>query len=87
MKMPEIKWEPRMNWKIVMGHGGDWVVLYGPNDKKVYEGHDINTTALFEVLKFFGHKLLHYLFTDEDEIDGCTPDDFANIKGLEKVIT
>jgi hypothetical protein len=69
------------NWKIVIGSGGEWYVLYDPNDKKVYEGHDINTTCLFAVLKQFGHQLLYYLFTDEDEIDGSTTDDFANIKG------
>jgi hypothetical protein len=73
---------PKPHWKLVNGHGGDWYVVYNSHDRKVYEGHDINSNALEAILAEFGTTYKSYEFTDDDEIDGCTPNDFANIRGI-----
>lgn len=68
------------HWKYVSAD--DWVVLYNRSGRKVYEGHSADSNAVKAILAEFGTEIKYYQFTDEDEIDGGTPDHFDNIKGL-----
>lgn len=72
-------------WKYVTGHDGDWVVIYNGFGMKVWEGHECNSNALIAIFNQVNVRLLFFEFTDENEIDGCTPDDFANIKGIKQL--
>jgi hypothetical protein len=74
--------------KVKHVSGDDWCVIYlismaKPEGKKVWEGHDIDTNALSAIVKDLGASLEFYIFTDENEIDGCTPDTFKAIKGIQ----
>jgi len=68
--------------KLVMSD--DWNVIYGDSGEKIWEGDFINSNRLSAVIKYFGGKLEYYEFTNEDEIDGCTPDNFNDIIGIKK---
>ena len=70
--------------------GDDYDVIYrvsmaNPEGKKVWEGHNIDTNALVAIGKEFGATVEFYYFTDPNEIDGCTPDTFKAIKGIQPV--
>lgn len=60
----------------------DWAVIYGDNGNKIWEGHGVDTNALQAIAIYFGAAVGFFEFTDEDEIDGCTPDNFNDIKGI-----
>ena len=65
----------------------DWCVVYRtsmatPEGKKIWEGHDIDTNALVAIASSFGASVEFFMFTDENEIDGSTPDTFKSIKGI-----
>ena len=62
----------------------DWNVLY-LNDDKIYEGHESGGNLLDYLCEHIPYTLEHYEFTDEDEIDGCTPDHFGQIIGIRKL--
>lgn len=62
----------------------DWNVIYGDMGEKIWEGHYIDGNGLSEIINYFGLKLEYYKFTNEDEIDGCTPDNFNDIIGIKK---
>lgn len=65
---------------------GDWGVLYDSRDgKKIYEGHDVYGNALASLAIHGCGGIEFYEFTDEDEIDGKTPDNFNDIKGIKKL--
>lgn len=73
---------------LVDAPSGDWRVLYfvsNTSDRKVYEGHECDGNLLLALSKTFGYPLECWIFTDEDEIDGCTPDRFKDIKGIDRV--
>jgi len=74
----------RQVFKRVTAPDVDWVVIYDGYGSKVWEGHDCSSEALSAVLNKLNTDLEDYEFTDPDEIDGETPTDFANIKGLKK---
>ena len=61
----------------------DWCVVY-VNDDKVWEGDCWNTEMIKNTIEALGgtHKL--YEFTDENEIDGFTPDKFSDIIGIKE---
>jgi len=69
--------------KFVSAPNGDWVVIYEDNGDKIWEGHSLDGEAITAVGKHFNHDVGYYEFTDEDEIDGCTPDNFYDIVGIE----
>jgi len=62
----------------------DWSVVY-VNDNKVWEGHNCETQPLSNVIETLGGTLKLYGFTNEDEIDGCTPDKFSDIIGIKEL--
>lgn len=65
---------------------GEWGVLYNAKDgKKIYEGHDVYGNALASLSQFCCGGIEFYEFTDGNEIDGCTPDNFNDIKGIKKL--
>jgi hypothetical protein len=61
----------------------NWVVLY-MNDDKIWEGDIWDSNAFEAIIRSVGikGKFEIYLFTDENEIDGSTPDKFSEIKGI-----
>jgi len=67
--------------KHVFSPSGDWIVLY-LDDEKVWEGHDCDSNALTALTNKLDIGYKFYEFTDEDEIDGCTPDLFSSIRGI-----
>ena len=74
--------------KIVDSPGGDWAVMYfysNITDKKIWEGHMYEPNSICALAKCFGYPVEFYEFTDEYEIDGCTPDTFSEIKGIKKI--
>jgi hypothetical protein len=63
----------------------EWGVIYyvsNLRDIKVYEGHDYISNGFPAMAKIFGCPFVEATFTDEDEVDGCTPDTFRDIKGI-----
>ena len=68
--------------KVVCAPDGDWEVIYGSNGDKIWEGHNVDSNALIAVAKYFGTEVKFYTFTDENEIDGCTPNYFGYIQGI-----
>jgi len=68
----------------VIGHDGDWSVIY-VNNEKVWEGHSCETDPIACVTKALNGTYKLYEFTDEDEIDGCTPDKFSDIIGIKEL--
>ena len=80
-----------MTEKIISTHGVrhvvspdyDWSVVY-VNNEKVWEGHNCDGDPLEPVAEALGGTYKRYEFTDEDEIDGCTPDKFSDIIGLKE---
>lgn len=62
----------------------DWAVVY-VNDEKVWEGHNCDGNPIEAVVDSLGGTYKIYEFTDDDEIDGCTPDEFSNIKGIKEL--
>jgi len=74
--------------KIVDSPSGDWAVMYwhsNISDRKIWEGNIYEPNSICSLAECLGHPVEFYEFTDEDEIDGCTPDKFANIKGIRRV--
>ena len=74
--------------KIVDSPSGDWGVIYfhsNITDKKVWEGNSYNPNSLCAMAECFGYPVEFFEFTDEDEIDGETPDKFGDIKGIKKI--
>ena len=75
---------------IVVAPDGDWEVIYfvsNISDKKVWEGHNNSSNAIEALSECFGYPVEFWKFTDEDEIDGCTPNTFGAIKGIKRVDT
>jgi hypothetical protein len=73
--------------RLVVSPDHDWGVIYfvsNISDKKVWEGHEYSSNAIHAIANLFGSEVETWLFTDEDEIDGCTPDKFGDIKGIKK---
>jgi len=62
----------------------DWSVLYFGN-RKIWEGHDCNSRPNQIIAENLGAKFYMYEFTDEDEIDGSTPDSFMHIQGIKEL--
>lgn len=65
----------------------DWGVIYfvsNISDIKVYEGHDYVSNGFPAMAEVMGYPFEEHEFTNEDEVDGCTPDKFADIKGIKK---
>lgn len=62
----------------------DWSVVY-LNDKKVWEGHNCDTEPQRAIVEGMGGTYSMYEFTDEEEIDGCTPNKFSDIIGIKKL--
>lgn len=62
----------------------DWSVVY-VNDDKVWEGHNCDSDPLLSVTKALGGTYKYYEFTDEEEIDGRTPDKFSDIIGIKDI--
>jgi len=62
----------------------DWSVIY-VNDDKVWEGHSCDTDPIRSTVQGLGGTYKTYEFTDEDEVDGCTPDKFSEIKGIKEI--
>ena len=72
---------------MVVSPDCDWGVLYwvsNVSDHKIWEGHEYTSNALGAMAECMGYGIENYEFTDEDEIDGCTPDTFGSIKGIKK---
>jgi hypothetical protein len=68
----------------------DWGVIYfvsNISDIKVYEGHDYGSNGFPAMAKVMGYLFEEREFTDEDEVDGCTPDTFKAIKGIKQFVT
>jgi hypothetical protein len=68
----------------------EWGVIYfvgNVSDIKVYEGHDYGGNGFPAMAKVMGYSFKEREFTDEDEVDGCTPDTFKAIKGIKKFAT
>ena len=63
----------------------DWVVIYGVAGEKIWEGNHTDSNSINALVEYFGSKLEYYDFTDENEIDGFTPDNFYNIIGIKKL--
>jgi hypothetical protein len=63
----------------------DWIVLYFGN-RKIWEGGNWNDEAFEAIATSLGAKFYSYEFTDEDEIDGETPDSFMHIKGIKELM-
>jgi len=62
----------------------DWSVLYFGN-RKIWEGHDCNSRPNQAIAEALEAKFYMYEFTDEDEIDGETPDSFMHIQGIKEL--
>ena len=71
--------------EIKLVSSDDWNVVYANDGQKIWEGHDIDSNGLDAVVNHFNHDLGYYEFTDENEIDGETPDNFNDIKGIKKL--
>lgn len=65
----------------VFSPNGDWTVLYH-NNEKIWEGNNWSEESIKCVAEAIGTKYEMYEFTDEDEIDGSTPNRFDNIIGI-----
>lgn len=66
-------------------HAEDWMVIYGDDDDKIWEGHPIDCSqGISYVVEYLGYDYVAYEFTNEDEIDGDTPDNFGDIIGIRK---
>jgi hypothetical protein len=66
----------------------DWGVIYfvsNISDIKVYEGHDYGGNGFPAMANVMGYPMEELEFTDEDEVDGETPDRFKDIKGIKKL--
>lgn len=75
--------------RIVDGHSGDWAVMYfvsNISDRKIWEGHMYEPNSICALCETFGYPIEFWEFTDEDEIDGCTPDTWAEIKGKKRIV-
>jgi hypothetical protein len=73
---------------IVVSPNCDHAVIYfvsNISDKKVWEGKDYMSDAIHAIANLFGSEVEMYRFTDEDEVDGCTPETFGAIKGIERI--
>lgn len=70
--------------KFVVSMNRDWAVLYF-NDDKIWEDDIWNSSLIESVSKAIDAEFDEYEFTDEDEIDGFTPDKFSDIIGIEKI--
>jgi hypothetical protein len=73
-----------MSEKLRLVQADDWSVLY-LNDDKVYEGHESGGNLLYNLCEKIPYDIETYEFTDEDEIDGCTPDKFSDIIGIKRL--
>jgi len=73
-----------MSKEIKYVSADDWCVIYGVNGEKIWEGHSVNDNAISAIAENFGYNVGFYEFTDEDEIDGCTPDNFGHIIGIKR---
>jgi hypothetical protein len=62
----------------------DWSVIYHKN-VKIWEGHSCESQNITAVAQALGGVYIQYEFTDEDEIDGCTPDSFMHINGIKEL--
>ncbi len=62
----------------------DWSVLYFKN-VKIWEGHSCESENIRKVSEALSGVFLQYEFTDENEIDGCTPDSFVHIRGIKEL--
>lgn len=74
--------------KLVYDPDGEWMVIYfhsNISDRKVWEGHPVDTGAICALSETFGYPVHTYEFTDPNEIDGSTPDTFAEIKGIKSI--
>jgi hypothetical protein len=63
----------------------EWGVIYfvsNLTDIKVYEGHDYISNGFPAMAGVMGCQFVEATFTDEDEVDGCTPETFGDIKGI-----
>ena len=70
--------------KYVSSLNGDWIVIYSNDGPKIWEGDYVDSGAVESIAEHFGHNVRYYEFTDEDEIDGFTPDNFNDIIGIEE---
>ena len=68
--------------RVVSSPSGDWEVIYSDDGSKLWEGYYVDSNAVYAIAKHFDHGVRFCDFTDEDEIDGCTPDNFYDIKGI-----
>lgn len=65
----------------VFSPNGDWTVVYHI-DRKIWEGDNWSDESIKCVAEALGADYRMYQFTDENEIDGSTPDRFGNILGI-----
>ena len=75
-----------MSKEIKFVSADDWCVIYGPDDKKIWEGHSVNDNCISAMAEYFGCDIGFYEFTNENEIDGCTPDNFGQIVGIKRYL-
>ena len=81
-----------MTKRIISTHGvrhvvapdWDWSVVY-VNNEKVWEGHNCDGNPVEAVAEALGGTYKMYEFTDEEEIDGETPDEFSDILGIKEL--
>jgi hypothetical protein len=66
----------------------EWGVIYfvsNISDIKVWEGHEYGSNGFPAMAEVHGCPMKEMEFTDEDEVDGCTPDHFKDIKGIKNL--
>jgi hypothetical protein len=76
--------------RVVTTPDCEWGVIYfvsDISDKKVWEGHEYSSNAIPAMATLWGAETEYYEFTDEEEVSGCTPDTFKDIKGIKKFAT
>ena len=63
----------------------DWTVIYGIEGEKIWEGHFVDESSIIALSEYFDAEVSFYEFTDEDEIDVETPNNFNDIVGIKEI--